>query len=221
MTIVQLTAAAVRAGLACGACLALVGGLVSACADDEAAWPAYRQDLVDLLTDGQGRTAAIVTDAGDTLALTNGAARAGLAPDSVYRVQALFVTSAGGAELLSMAQVVSPYPAAFRETEIKRDPLTLNAVWRGGDYLNLTVTLKTGGGTHAFAFVDRGTTAADDGTRTLRLELYHDQLDDPLYYSRQASLSCPLRATGLRPGRDSIEITVNTFGGTVHRRFAR
>lgn len=208
-----------RAALASGTVALLALSLVS-CNNDEAVTPAYRQDLADLLTDHAGRTRAIVTDAGDTLRLTAGTVRTGFTPDSIYRIQALYISHPPEAELVDLATVLAPLPVHFTAAAMHRDPLRLEAVWRGGRYLNVAVSVLTGGGRHVFGFNNAGTTTDATGRRMLHLQLFHDQLADPLYYSRQVTLCCPLRTAGLREGIDSVALSVVTFGGTIERRFA-
>lgn len=194
--------------------------LPTACSDDDTPIASYHQDLAELLTNSAGYATTLVTDAGDTLAITNADTWRGLTADSVYRVQTLYLLNDGGAELTQAASLFAPRPQRFDTAKIVRDPLTLDAAWRGGRYLNLLVSIKSAGGSHGFAFADLGTDTLASGSRLLRLELVHQQGADPLYYTRQAYLSCPLWATDLQAG-DSVEITVNTFDGAVTRRFAR
>lgn len=194
--------------------------LPTACSDDNAPIASYHQDLAELLTNSAGYATRLVTDAGDTLAVTNSSAWKGLTADSVYRVQTLYLLSDDGAELTQAGLLVSPLPRCFEENKIVRDPLTLDAAWRGGRYLNLLVSFKSGGGAHGFAFADLGTDTLTTGQHLLHLALVHYQGTDPLYYTRQTYLSCPLWNTNLQAG-DSVEISVTTFDGVVTRRFAR
>lgn len=193
---------------------------LSACSGEDDVALSYRQDLSEILTDADGIVRYLVRDDGDTLAITNGALRAPMTADTAYRVRALYVLDDGGAEVYTLTQVFSPNPVQMSEGAMRRDPLQLEALWRGGAYVNFLVTYKSGGVTHAAAFVDRGIAACSDGSRLLRLELYHDSNDDPDYYTQQLYMSCPLyRYAGqLTPGRDSIEVTLTTYDGTaVHR----
>ena len=55
-----------------------------------------------------------------------------------------------------------------------------------------------------------------DGTRTLRLVMYHDQGNVPQYFSQRTYMS--IRTQGL--DADSVEIAVNTYDkGVVAKRF--
>jgi hypothetical protein len=198
-----------------------VAAALTACGDDDTVAPAYRQDLAEVVTDADGYPARLINDTGDTLDVVGKNRSLVLTPDTVYRVQAAYLREADGADLVALTQVLSPLPTSFRDENIRRDALDVAALWRGGRYLNLVVEVKSGGGSHAFAFVDHGTTVDVDGARCLHIELYHSQGADPLYYTRQVYLSCPLWAAGLQGGRDSVEITVATFAGPLVKRLAQ
>ncbi len=196
--------------------------LCASCGEEEEPLAPLWQELAELVTGPDGRVTAVVRDNGKLLAVSNRASWGGLKSDTVYRAYVAYVlTGEDEAAIYTAGAVLSSHPAKFREENVLRDPLDVDALWRGGRYLNFTVSLKTGGGSHALAFVDKGISAAADGSQLLRLELYHDQNDDPLYYTRQVSLSCPLYgyADRLFSSRDSVEMKVNTFGGTLVRRF--
>lgn len=86
--------------------------LLTACDDDGAPWPAYRQELAELLTDSEGRAGRLVRDTGDTLRLLPPAGL--LTPDTTLRAQVLYTVSADGtARLRGLSSVVSPSPSRF------------------------------------------------------------------------------------------------------------
>lgn len=189
------------------------------CDGDDETLPAYCQDLAELETDADGFAGRLVTDAGESLPVTN--RKGGLTGDSVYRATVLYTREADGAVLHSATSVLSPFPKGYSEEAVKTDPVELDAIWRGGRYLNLRVTLQSGGLSHRLGFIDRGVTEGEDGTRVLHVELLHDQNGDPLYYPRETILSCPLYpyADRLRTGTDSVSFTLRTFEGTLRRVF--
>lgn len=192
----------------------------TACSDDEAPARAYRQDLAELLTDASGFITRLVLDDGDTLALINAGSRGPLVPDTAYRVAALYELHPAGAELLSYSAVFSPRPVVLTGNLPECDPLSLDALWRGGRYVNFLISFRAGGETHSVAFGDAGITDRPDGSRLLNLELYHSRGTDPAYYKQQVYLSCPLAgyADLLTPGRDSVAVSVLTDEGRVERR---
>ena len=186
--------------------------VVGACTDD---WrmPAYRQDLCELRTNDSGVADSMILDDGSRWELLN--PLSGLAADSCYRVYANFLFQEQKVEMKGLKAVVAPFPAEIDEALMQTDPLEVKAIWKSQRYLNLLVTVRTGGGTHLFAFADGGVESLPGGLVKQRLILFHDQAEDPLFYGRDGYLSCPVFVfePELVRGRDSLEIVYNTFDG--------
>lgn len=190
--------------------------LLGACGDDAEPLPSYVQGLCELITDASGQAVTLVPDGDEPLRLENGGT--GLVPDSIYRIQALYLKDAASATatLRSKSNVLAPRPIELAADEVmKTDAVSVVALWLGGRYINLRAGVKSGGGTHVFAFVKELLRTNADGSRTLALRLYHDANGDAAYYTREAILSCPLFGyKDLETGRDSVQISVNTPTGT-------
>lgn len=199
-------------------CLCLLWPIV-ACNEEEP-WEAYRQDFAELRTDANGFTQDLKPDGDTWLAVLNKVG--GLTADSLYRVTATYIQRPRGVELYNLSQVLSPFPRTYSPNAIKTDPVHLNAIWSSGRYINLRLTLRTGGGTHYFGFCDEGIEELTDGCRKLRLTLLHNQNNDPTYYSRETFLSCPVYhyAGTLRHDVDSICLVLHTFEGKREHTFA-
>lgn len=198
----------------------LLSLLLCACGDDETPWPAYRQELAELLTGADGKVAFMVRDTGDTLRVSPSVDWQ--VPDTVVRAQVLYCETDGRkAVLQALSPVVSPFPEQISEAQMRTEPVGVEALSRGGRYLNFYIYVKTSGGAHRFAFRDCGVERQADGSRLLRLQLYHDSNADGQNYRRQVCLSCPLYgyADRLFGGRDSVEVLVSTFDGSLKRRF--
>lgn len=197
----------------------LLTAFAAGCSEDERPAPPYRQDLAEIVTDADGYAATLVPDYGTPLAITNTDAAGRLSPDTVYRTLALYTADAGQATLQGLSAVVSPLPSAFGGKPVPTDPLRVDAVWRGGRYANLLVTVATSNKGHKFAFADRGIIQHPDGHLLQAVELYHDRNGDGDFYERQVYLSCPLYGFGqLQAGRDSIELRIHTHDGPQTRR---
>lgn len=194
---------------------------LSACSEADDDVPPYREDLVDLHTNALAQPARLVLDDGTQFAVRNPAGFGALKPDTVYRALALYTSEGGEAQLGAIGSVISPHPTPFSGQRVPTDPVTLVAAWRGGGYVNLRIDILTGGGAHRFAFVDRGRETLATGSVVQAVELYHDQNGDAEYYTRSLYLSCPLQrcAAGLRAGKDSVELRVNTYRGETAQRF--
>lgn len=195
-----------------------------------------RADFVEAATDGSSCIVSILTDDGDRLMLTR-TVRASWAekPDTAYRALMYYnkVEIDGGsykAEPLSLSEVLTPAVVAAGDVPggVKTDPVVLESAWksRSGKYINLDLNVKTGSvdgsrGAQTVGIVHDGTDVAADGTRLVRLRLYHDQAGVPEYYSAKLYVSIPVQ---LVPGSltegDRVEISINTYGGQAIRAFS-
>lgn len=200
----------------------LLGLLVffSACEEDQEALSALRQDFAELYTNALGQGERLRCDDGTLLTVLN--KPVGLTRDSIYRVCAMYIEEPQGITLRGLSYVLSPCPQRFSSQPVKRDPLTVKALWRSSRYVNLLLALQTAGGSHRFAFVDNGVESKPGGYKIARVELYHDQNGNAEFYTREAYLSCPVwpYEGTLQAGRDSVELTVNTYDGTLVQRVA-
>lgn len=200
--------------------LGLLGGLVLAACSEEKVMPAYREDLAELFTDAGGTAAFLRFDDGRERWVSS--RLEGLVPDTLYRVQVLYVDEGRAAVLQGVRKVLSDFPLKGNGGEdFPSDPLSLKSAWLAPRYLNLQVSVKTGGGQQRFAFVERGVQEYPDGKKTLTLELCHEQMGDPLYYTKEVTLSCPLYgyAGSLSGGCDSVKLLLPDFGGRQERTF--
>ena len=194
--------------------------ILGACSDDDEPWPSYAQGLLDLPTDPSGVAAKAVFDNGDECALDQ--PFTSLRPDSLYRVQAIYVYEDGKVHIASCAPILSLPFKAYRPGSVKTDPLQVVAVWQTRRYVNLQLDLKgTVGGKHAFGHHKLELRENPDGSRTQESLLIHDAGADPAYYTRTVYLSLPLQPLpeGLTAGRDTLRLTVNTHEGNRHYAF--
>lgn len=195
--------------------------LLSACSDDETTLPSYVEGLADLTTNAAGRATSLVTDEGETLALSNEVS--GLRPDTTYRILAAYLPGEGSAALNSYARILAPEVMKYKDEYVTTDPLSVTSCWRGASYINLRLNITgSATGTHYFGFHETEFRRNADGSATMCVVLIHDQNDDPLYYSRETYLSLPLQPLSslLTTGRDSVRLSVKTFDGEYVRTFA-
>lgn len=197
---------------------------LAACSKDDDPIVAYRQDLAEIATDHNGRVASLILDNADTLAVTNKEAiTQTLVPDTAYRVRAVFLKEAQGAEVVSLQTVFCMAPLAEKPAEMKADAITAEAIWRSGRYLNLLVSFKTSGAEkHKIMFVEDGITTEANGAKMLHIKLTHDRRNDGRTYTTRSYISCLLSGYNdiLTPQRDSVSIAVPTGNGFSIRHFA-
>lgn len=195
-------------------CLVIALAAFCSCSDDDSWAPAYITDFTELHTDGSGQVATMLLDDGRTLNLegTNITAR----PDTTYRCVCVYTLADNGrATIYSAAEALSSEPIIdTTNLTIKTDPCEIQAIWRGGSWLNARMLVQGKDTPHIVAYVDGGI-ATDEmtGVNILTLHLYHDQNGDQEAFTRTIYLSCPLRSyvDRLVHGRDSIHFVVNQY----------
>lgn len=174
--------------------------LGASCGDDDYHYPDISQDYLTAQSGADGRLETVTDDDGVTLPVLNSVSAPGQAADTTLRIVANYAREEAadgslGARLYAAQLAVSPVPlpAESFEEGVKNDPASVLSIWLGLDYLNVVLEIKTGGGSHAFHFVEDRVKDLDGGTRReVDVTLYHDAADDPQYYTRRAYLSVPL-----------------------------
>lgn len=211
--------------------------LLSACSDDDYVYPNVLTEMIDLQTDDTGTARYLITDGGTEWRIQSRTGLDGLVPDTVYRTVTMYApltdsgatgtagtTDATGkkALLYNTQLVASPIPMpAAKFKEIKTDPVAIQSLWRGGNYLNMILQVKAKDQQHGYHFIE-DKLEDKDGKHTLYLTLYHDRNNDIEGFNRKVYLSVPLWAYAdrLRPG-DSIVFSVNTYKeGMTSRTFS-
>lgn len=195
-----------------------------------------RADFGEAETDASSGIVSILTDDGDRLMLTR-SVRAPWAekPDTAYRALIYYnkVKAEGGffqAEPLALSQVLTPEVTAAGDVEggVKTDPVVFRSAWmsRNGKYINLDLEVKTGSvdgiyGAQTVGIVHDGTGVTADGTRLVRLRLYHDQAGVPEYYSAKLYLSIPVGRLPVALSEGGrVEVCICTYGGQTVRTFS-
>ena len=204
-----------------GFCMCLI--LITSCSNDDEPLPAYRQNLAELFTDGDGYASKFVADNDDTLGVANAEEINRLVPDTIYRVKATFLKQVNKAQILSMQSIFSMTPLSQAPSNISHDAISIDGVWRAGRYLNVLVSFKTSGaGKHSLAFVEEGITTGPDGTKMLHVALLHSRNGDGENFTRQDYLSCivDVFSSQLQVNRDSITLTYPSTKGTLEKHLA-
>lgn len=201
--------------------------MLSACDDHDSWADNYITDFADLITDSQGRLSTMCLDNGQQFSIASTRQdpiavletdRGALTPDSTYRCVCIYTRSDTEAEIANFAPAFAPVPMADSVLlnitgSIKTDPCRIQGIWRGGEYVNARMLVQGQTLSHTAAFVDRGITVKEDGSRILHLLLYHDQNGDSEAFTRTIYLSCPLSPyrNVLTHNQDSIYFSVNEY----------
>ena len=125
--------------------------LLGACGEDDYVYPNVLTDMIDLKTDHTGTGRYLITDEGTEWRIQSRTGLDGLAPDTTYRTVTMYapLTDSEEAEkeamLYNTQLVISPVPLSESKfKEIKTDPVAIQSIWRGGNYLNLILQVMTG-----------------------------------------------------------------------------
>ena len=174
--------------------------LLGACGEDDYVYPNVLTDMIDLKTDHTGTGRYLITDEGTEWRIQSRTGLDGLAPDTTYRTVTMYapLTDSEEAEkeamLYNTQLVISPVPLPESKfKEIKTDPVAIQSIWRGGNYLNLILQVKVKDQKHGYHFIENKL-ENKDGEQTLYLTLYHDRNNDIEGFNRKVYLSVPLWA---------------------------
>ena len=187
---------------------------MTACGEDEYVYPDLVTEFSCLTTDAKGYGTQIVTDEGKVWHLQEGNRPNKLTPDSTYRVVSRFAPIDDTyATAYSLWKAISPIPQPENMYEtIHTDPVSIQSIWKSGNYLNLILQIKVKDKQHELSFIDNGIVANEDGTQTLTITLFHDRKDDVEGFDEKHYLSVPLwyYQENLKQG-DHIVIHLNTY----------
>ena len=170
--------------------------------------------MVCLKTDANGVGTHFITDEGYVWHLQRGNQPDKLTADSTYRVVSRYASlNDTDAQVYAFYNTISSLPKPENEyTSIHTDPVSVQSIWRSGDYLNMVLQIMVKDQKHELSFIDHGITENADGTKTLKLTLYHDRKDDIEGFNEKYYLSVPLwhYQEKLTQG-DQIVFQLNTY----------
>ena len=201
----------------------LSAALLSACGKEDYVYPNLITEMTCLKTDAKGFGTQIVTDQGIVWHLQEGNRPDSLTADSTYRVVSRFAPiNETEAQAYAFWKVIAPLPKPAEAYDIiHADPVSIQSIWRSGDYLNMVLHIKVKDQEHELSFIENGVTSGNDGTQTLMLTLFHDRKGDVEGFDQKFYLSVPLwhYQDKLNKG-DQIVFQLNTYQeGTTSRTF--
>lgn len=204
---------------------------LSACHNDsyetgQGAYSLMQADFVEAYTSDSGLVDRVENDDSQTFSLAQPQKTAWASvTDTVYRALLYYEkTNDSVVRAVSISQVPTLHPTALKPDEtLLTDPVKFESMWvsANGKYLNLGLYLKNGSTQgdslhHTVGMIRESETTSADGKRTVCLRLYHDQGGVPEYYSSRYYLSVPCKEIDA----DSVVVMINTYNGTVERRFS-
>ena len=170
--------------------------------------------MVCLKTDNHGIGTHFITDEGRIWHLPKGNRPDSLTADSTYRVVSRYAPlNDTDAKAYSFYKTISSLPQAQSEyTSIHTDPVSIQSIWRSGNYLNMVLQIMVKNQNHELSFIENGITHNADDTQTLTLTLFHDRKGDVEGYNEKYYLSIPLwHYQGKLNKGDQIVLKLNTY----------
>ena len=198
--------------------------ILSACGEEEYIYPDLITEMTCLKTDSEGIGTEIITDDGQVWHLKEGNRPDSLTADSTYRVVSRFAPiTDSDAKVYSLWKVISPLPKPEREYQSTHtDPVSLQSIWRSGDYLNMVLQVLVKDQEHDLSFIESALrTNETNKEQTLILTLYHDRKGDVEGFYQKFYLSVPLwHYKGILNKGDQIVFQLNTYKeGVIQRTF--
>lgn len=178
----------------------LLVSLLTSCGDDDYHYPSVKLEFMTAFSGEDGSLKSVLTDEGEQYPVLENASKLTIDPNSFVRIVSNYepvktVEGVAGVKLYAVLGTISPFPLPAEKFEngIKTDPVELQSIWMGIDYLNLLLGIKTQDGKHLLHFVeDEVVKEESTGLVTVHLTLYHDATDDVLAYTKRAYVSVPL-----------------------------
>lgn len=206
-------------GKYCNWLLIVFACLLTACGDDDYYYPSVKLEFLTAFSGADGRLQTVLTDEGEQFAVVADASKMKVQPNSLVRIVSNYAPAeAGGTKgvkLYGCLPTVSPLPMAPDKFEdgIKTDPVQVQSIWMGLDYLNLLLGIKAQDGKHVLHFIeDEVTKDASTGEVTVRLRLYHDAGKDVQAYTKRAYVSVPLwQYAEEGVSKVKLSFTLNTY----------
>ena len=186
----------------------------TSCGEEEYVFPDLVTEMVCLKTDNHGYGTHFVTDEGHVWHLAKGNQPDSLTADSTYRVVSRYAPlNDTDAKAYSFYKTISTLPRKQDEfASIHTDPVSIQSIWRSGNYLNMVLQIMVKDQKHELSFIEEGITLNADNTQTLTLTLFHNRKGDIEGYNEKYYLSIPLwHYQGKLNKGDQIVLNLNTY----------
>ena len=177
--------------------IGLLLALTTSCAKEAFVYPPVKMEFVSVSSNARGALDKLQPDKGPLLTIVEDRSATVVTPDTVMRVITNYErTSPEQAVVYAIGSVLTHTPEP-RDSElfkdgIKRDPIGLESIWMGREYLNMVLLMKVREEMHFFQFVEEKVVEEADRT-TVTLSLYHDASGDNEGYTQNVYASIPLQ----------------------------
>lgn len=204
-------------------CISALLGLLSGCQEDEYHYPSVKLEFLTVGADSQGKLSYLITDTGKEYPLANSISNDYFKPDTLIRIIGNYELTAndGNSEsalLYSASNAIAPAPITADKFAdgVKTDPVDVQSIWLGWNYLNMVLEVKAQDKPHKFHFVEESY-AVEGNRAAVSLTLYHDDGNDLQAYTQRAYCSIPLQQYATR-GIETVRLSIDihTYAGKVN-----
>lgn len=209
-------------GKYCWLLFTLLVSLLSSCGDDDYHYPSVKLEFLTAFSGADGSLQSVLTDEGEQYPVLENASKLTIDPNSFVRIVSNYepvkvADGTVGVKLYAALGTISPFPLPADKFEdgVKTDPVELQSIWMGTDYLNLLLGIKAQDGKHLLHFIEDELVKDESiGLVTVHLTLYHDAANDVLAYTKRAYVSVPLwqyAEEGVK--KVAVTMDINTYSG--------
>nr|WP_302830967.1 NigD-like C-terminal domain-containing protein [uncultured Bacteroides sp.] len=209
-------------GKYCWLLFTLLVFLLTSCGDDDYHYPSVKLEFLTAFSGSDGSLQSVLTDEGEQYPVLENASKLTIDPNSFVRIVSNYepvkaADGVAGVKLYAALGTISPFPLPADKFEdgVKTDPVELQSIWMGIDYLNLLLGIKAQDGKHLLHFIeDEVVKDKSTGLVNVHLTLYHDAANDVLAYTKRAYVSVPLwqyAEEGVK--KVAVTMDINTYSG--------
>ena len=172
--------------------------LVAACDEEKVSMPSVRLEFITAHSGDNGQIQSFEMDNGAFLSVNEDRTNTILEVESQRMIANVELLENQAANIYATASIISvdPLPESASEFTdgIVSHPVELLSIWPGAQYLNIVMLVKTYDSKHTFHFVEKENVLNKDGSREVKILLYHDAgTDIDVYNTKRAYASIPLR----------------------------
>lgn len=181
--------------------------------DDDFVYPNVLTDFMDIYTNENKLVDRIQADGSQLLFLNNILQGENLQSDTLYRAVGMYSLpdESGHTSVYNVSLIYAGKPHKRENiTAIKTDPLNIESVYRGGNYLNIVALPMMQNNVHSYAFVEDSIRFDRLGKKKLFLKLAHNQNGDRESFPRRVYLSIPLGEYDMNEG-DTVILRANIY----------
>lgn len=182
--------------------------LLTGCSEEEIVYPSYKQAFLSAYSGARGTVEQVLPDDGPMLEVAEDRSGTVFKADTVVRVIANYGELSGNRAIIyGMGRVIAPVPepadSPLFKDGIHTDPVRLQAVWMGRDYLNLVFLVRVKDQKHFFHVIEERV-SEENGNKAVDLLLYHDAGNDLMAFSQPVYISVPLAGYAMPAGQTEV-----------------